>query len=94
VLEYPLDVLAAPADVGHPKPIHGTRPKAAKADLEAAAKLIDGAQRPLLLVGGGTVDCAPAVRAFLEKSGALGVTTTAVRASSPPRICRASARRC
>jgi 5-guanidino-2-oxopentanoate decarboxylase len=83
VLEYPLDVLAAPADVGHPKPVHGTRPKAAQADLEAAAKLIDGAQRPLLLVGGGTVDCAPAARAFLEKSGALGVTTTAGKGVIP-----------
>jgi thiamine pyrophosphate-dependent acetolactate synthase large subunit-like protein len=83
VLEYPLDVLAAPADIGHPKPVHGTRPKAAKADLEAAAKLIDGAERPLLLVGGGTVDCAPAVRAFLEKSGALGVTTTAGKGVIP-----------
>jgi thiamine pyrophosphate-dependent acetolactate synthase large subunit-like protein len=83
VLEYPLDVLSAPADVGHPKPVHGARPKAAKADLEAAAKLIDAAQRPLLLVGGGTVDCAPAVRSFLEKSGALGVTTTAGKGVIP-----------
>jgi thiamine pyrophosphate-dependent acetolactate synthase large subunit-like protein len=63
--------------------VHGTRPKAAKADLEAAAKLIDGAQRPLLLVGGGTVDCAPAVRAFLEKSGALGVSSTAGKGVIP-----------
>jgi 5-guanidino-2-oxopentanoate decarboxylase len=83
VLEFPLDVLSAPADIGHPKRARTPRRKARPADLEAAAKLIDGAQRPLLLVGGGTVECAPAVRAFLEKSGALGVTTTAGKGVIP-----------
>jgi 5-guanidino-2-oxopentanoate decarboxylase len=83
VLEFPLDVLGAPADVGHPKRVQTARPKAKPADLDAAAKLIDGAQRPLLLVGGGTVDCAPAVRAFLEKSGVIGVTTTAGKGVIP-----------
>jgi 5-guanidino-2-oxopentanoate decarboxylase len=83
VLEFPLDVLSAPADVGHPKRVQAPRPQAKPADLEAAARLIDGAQRPLLLVGGGTVDCAPAVRAFLERSGALGVTTTAGKGVIP-----------
>lgn len=83
VLEFPLDVLGAPADVGHPARQRAARPKAKPADLEAAAKLIDGAKLPLLLAGGGTVDCAPAVRAFLEKSGALGVTTTAGKGVIP-----------
>jgi 5-guanidino-2-oxopentanoate decarboxylase len=83
VLEFPLDVLGAPADVGHPKRLQAPRPKAKPADLDAAAKLIDEAKRPLLLAGGGTVDCAPAVRAFLEKSGALGVTTTAGKGVIP-----------
>jgi 5-guanidino-2-oxopentanoate decarboxylase len=83
VLEFPLDVLSAPADVGHPKRVHAPRLKAKPADLDAAAKLIDGAEHPLLLVGGGTVDCAPAVRAFLEKSGAIGVTTTAGKGVIP-----------
>ena len=83
VLEFPLDVLSAPADVGHPKRVHAPRPKAKPADLDAAAKLIDAAKHPLLLVGGGTVDCAPAVRAFLEKSGAIGVTTTAGKGVIP-----------
>jgi 5-guanidino-2-oxopentanoate decarboxylase len=83
VLEFPLDVLSAPADVGHPKRARAPRPQAKPADLQAAAKLIDAAKRPLLLVGGGTVDCAPAVRAFLEKSGALGVTTTAGKGVIP-----------
>jgi len=83
VLEFPLDVLSAPADIGHPERAHAVRPKAKQADLEAAARLIDAAERPLLLVGGGTVDCAPAARAFLEKSGALGVTTTAGKGVIP-----------
>jgi 5-guanidino-2-oxopentanoate decarboxylase len=83
VLEFPLDVLSAPADVGHPKRVRAPRPKAKPADLQAAAKLIDGAERPLLLAGGGTVDCAAAVRAFLEKSGAIGVTTTAGKGVIP-----------
>ncbi|GAB2175164.1 5-guanidino-2-oxopentanoate decarboxylase [Dongia sp. agr-C8] len=83
VLEFPLDVLGAPADVGHPPRVRAPRPKAKPADLEDAAKLIDGARQPLLLAGGGTVDCAPAVRAFLEKSGAIGVTTTAGKGVIP-----------
>jgi len=83
VLEFPLDVLSGPADVGHPPRARAARPKAKTSDLEAAAKLIDNAQRPLLMVGGGTVDCAPAVRAFLEKSGAVGVTTTAGKGVIP-----------
>jgi 5-guanidino-2-oxopentanoate decarboxylase len=83
VLEFPLDVLSDPADVGHPKRVAAPRAKAKPANLEAAAKLIDGARQPLLLVGGGTVDCAPAVRAFLEKSGAIGVTTTAGKGVIP-----------
>lgn len=83
VLEFPLDVLSAPADVGHPKRVQAPRPKAKAADLEAAAKLIDNAERPLLMAGGGTVDCAAAVRAFLEKSGAVGVTTTAGKGVIP-----------
>ncbi len=51
VLEFPLDVLSAPADVGHPKRMQAPRPKAKPADLDAATKLIDGSMHPLLLVG-------------------------------------------
>jgi thiamine pyrophosphate-dependent acetolactate synthase large subunit-like protein len=83
VLEFPLDVLSSPADIGHPARKQSTKPKAKPADLDAAAKLIDGAKAPLLLVGGGTVDCAADVRSFLEKSGALGVTTTAGKGVIP-----------
>jgi thiamine pyrophosphate-dependent acetolactate synthase large subunit-like protein len=83
VLEYPLDVLSAPADIGHPERQRAARPQAKPADIEAAVALIDGAARPLLLVGGGTVGAADQARAFLEKSGALAVTTTAGKGVIP-----------
>jgi 5-guanidino-2-oxopentanoate decarboxylase len=51
--------------------------------LERAASLIDGAERPILLLGGGTVDCAAEARAFAEKIGCLVVTTTAGKGVIP-----------
>ncbi len=83
VLEMPLDMLSAPADLGRPQRQKAEPPKAKADDLAAAAKLIDAAKTPLVIVGGGTVDCADAVRAFVAKSGALCVTTTAGKGVFP-----------
>lgn len=83
VLEMPLDMLSAPADLGRPQRQKAEAPKAKAEDLAAAAKLIDAAKTPLVIAGGGTVDCAPALRAFIEKSGALCVTTTAGKGVFP-----------
>jgi thiamine pyrophosphate-dependent acetolactate synthase large subunit-like protein len=77
VLNLTLDMLRAPATVGDARRVRATRPPAKAADLDAAAKLIDASERPMVIFGGGCVDCADEARAFLCKSGAIAVTTTA-----------------
>jgi len=83
VLELPLDMLAASANMARAERRKPARPKVAPADIAQAAKLIDAAQTPLLIAGGGTVDCWQEVRAFAEKAGALVVTTTAGKGVFP-----------
>ncbi|WP_374656558.1 5-guanidino-2-oxopentanoate decarboxylase [Dongia sp.] len=83
VLEFPLDMLAATADVGQPKRQRAARPQASAADIATAVSLIDAAKAPILIVGGGTVDYAAEVKAFVEKSGMLCVTTTAGKGVLP-----------
>lgn len=83
VLEFPLDFLSAPAEIAPANAEHWARPAATAADLERAAALIDAARRPVLLLGGGTVDCAGDARAFAEKTGCLVVTTTAGKGVFP-----------
>jgi 5-guanidino-2-oxopentanoate decarboxylase len=77
VFNLTLDMLRAPATVGDAQRTRAARPQASAADLDAAAKLIDAAERPMAIFGGGCVDCADEARAFLRKSGAIAVTTTA-----------------
>lgn len=83
VLEFPLDMLAASADVGHATRQRGNRPAASAAEIAASITLINAATSPIVIAGGGTVDCAAEVRAFIEKSGALCVTTTAGKGALP-----------
>lgn len=83
VLEFPLDMLAASAEIGHPTRQHAKRPQASAADIAASVALIDAAKAPIIIVGGGTVDYAAEVKAFVEKSGALCVTTTAGKGVLP-----------
>jgi 5-guanidino-2-oxopentanoate decarboxylase len=83
VLEFPLDVLATPTEIAPLAPKHGRRPVANASDLDRAASLIDGADRPVLILGGGTVDCAAEARAFMEKAGCLAVMTTAGKGVIP-----------
>ena len=77
VFNLTLDMLRAPATVGDARRLRAARPQASAADLDAAAKLIDAAERPMIIFGGGCVDGADEARAFLRKSGATAVTTTA-----------------
>lgn len=83
VLNLTLDMLRAPAALPPMKQRRAARPQARDADLAAAAALIDGAQRPIVIFGGGCMDCAAEARAFIEKSGALAVSTTAGRGIIP-----------
>lgn len=77
-IEIPLDVLEAPADV----PAEARRPRVmpprAVGDAAAvaeAARLLGGAERPVIVVGGGAVDAAPDVTALAERLGAPVLTT-------------------
>jgi 5-guanidino-2-oxopentanoate decarboxylase len=77
VLNLTLDMLRAPATLGNARRSRAKRPAAASSDISAAARLIDAAERPMVIFGGGCVDCATEARAFLRTSGAVAVTTTA-----------------
>jgi thiamine pyrophosphate-dependent acetolactate synthase large subunit-like protein len=83
VLEFPLDFLAAPIEIALPNAQPATRPVASASDLDKAASLIDAAKRPILLLGGGAVDCEAQARAFAERAGCLIVTTTAGKGVMP-----------
>ena len=79
VLNLTLDMLRAPATLAEARRIRAKRPLAGEADLAAAATLIDVAERPMIIFGGGCVDCAKEARTFVRKCGALAATTTAAK---------------
>ena len=83
VLQVPLDVAtrkgtSAPSARRTMAPPH----PAPKAVAEAAA-LVDAARLPVIVLGGGCVDAADAARTFVEKSGALALTTSAGKGVLP-----------
>lgn len=62
-LEVPMDILAMKAPVG--EPVIGARDPAPALDpdqIAAAAKILGGAERPMIFVGGGAYDAAPEIR--------------------------------
>jgi acetolactate synthase-1/2/3 large subunit len=80
LLDLPMDVQADAADVVMPVPSEreargGTRPPAA--EVERAARLLDGAKRPVIVAGGGaiTAEAGDLVTALAERLGAPVVTT-------------------
>lgn len=77
VLNLTLDMLRAPAGLSDAQRMRAKRPLHLEADLVAATKLIDAAERQMVIFGGGCVDCAAEARAFVAKAGAIAVTTTA-----------------
>jgi 5-guanidino-2-oxopentanoate decarboxylase len=83
VLEFTLDMLSAPADVSGAQRQKKTRPAAKADDIARAVALIDGAKNLVIIAGGGTVDAAAELKAFVEKSGALCATTTAGKGVLP-----------
>src|SRR4051794_26101181 len=85
-LEIATDLLAA--SVG---PARGLAPEASPAfsprssDLAAAVASLDGAERPLLWVGGGARDAAPAVTRLAERLSAPVITTYGAAGVLAPR---------
>ncbi|HVW69202.1 MAG TPA: thiamine pyrophosphate-binding protein, partial [Steroidobacteraceae bacterium] len=82
-IEIPLDVLAA--DVGDlPPPRWASIPPRAAGPLEPAAALLRGAQRPVILVGGGAIRAAFEVGQLAEFLDAPVVMTANARGVLPP----------
>jgi acetolactate synthase-1/2/3 large subunit len=80
LLDIPMDVLADAADVRLPDPDRreaSRGPRPAADDIARAAELLLGAQRPIIVAGGGviTADASAELRAIAERLGAAVVTT-------------------
>lgn len=84
-IELPLDVITTPADHvrRHIAP-PGARPGPDPGVIAAAAELLRGVRRPLVVLGGGAQDAAPQARALVERLGALTVTTINGKGILPP----------
>ncbi|HEX4569844.1 MAG TPA: 5-guanidino-2-oxopentanoate decarboxylase [Dongiaceae bacterium] len=82
-IEIPLDVLAGPGVAAADSRGRRRRPDPEPAALAAAAALIDSAERLVVIAGGGTLDAGPALRRFIERSGALLIPTTAAKGNVP-----------
>jgi 5-guanidino-2-oxopentanoate decarboxylase len=82
-IEIPIDVLAGPGVAASDTRGRRQRPRAEKAVLAAAARLIDGAKRFVVIAGGGAIDAGEALRNFVEKSGAVLMPTVAGRGAVP-----------
>src|ERR1700683_4731989 len=83
-IEIPLDVLAADAS-GLAFPAASSRAPVADASrLVAAARLLRGAQRAVVLAGGGAIRAAPELRRLVEHLRAPLVMTTNARGILPP----------
>lgn len=74
-LEIPLDILDIDAEIDGETPTIPAATVAADSQIAAAADLLAGAQRPLIVAGGGTSAATAALRAFAEALDAPVVTT-------------------
>jgi 5-guanidino-2-oxopentanoate decarboxylase len=82
-IAIPLDLLAAPARFpieARPLP---TRPQPDEAALDRAAKLLDAAERPLIVAGGGAVGAEENLRAIAERLAAPVILTIAAKGMLP-----------
>ncbi len=74
----PRDVLGQPAPEPGPVAAPPPRPRAAGADIERAARLLAGARRPLVLLGGGARDAGSEAVVIARRLGApIGLTINA-----------------
>ena len=77
LLDIPMDVQAGAAEVSLRDPVPAGRPRPDADLVERAARLLAGAQRPVIVAGGGVIsaDATPELRALAERLGAPVVTT-------------------
>jgi acetolactate synthase I/II/III large subunit len=84
-IELPLDVITTPADhVPGQTVAPVARPGPAADAIAAAAELLRGARRPLVVLGGGAQDAALQARALVGRLGAPAVTTVNGMGILPP----------
>ncbi len=76
-VEIPIDVLKMPAGDRWSSRSLPARAKADPVAVQQAAKLLQQAQQPLLIFGGGAVDCAQAATRLAERLNAAVLTTVA-----------------
>jgi thiamine pyrophosphate-dependent acetolactate synthase large subunit-like protein len=82
-ISIPLDVLAAPAAFpakARPLP---SKPQPDEAALARAARLLDAAERPVIIAGGGAVGAEEPLRAIAERLGAPVILTIAAKGMLP-----------
>jgi acetolactate synthase-1/2/3 large subunit len=86
-LSIPNDLLVARAEAASPPPATGRRPPCHVADVEAAARLLRGAARPLVITGGGVVAAGAEqeMAAVARRLGAPVVSTVAGRGALDER---------
>ncbi len=98
VLEVPLDVFKAEADVNIAEPAHRAPQMPEATALDAAAVLIQSASKPMLLAGGGTQNAGDEVVALAEKlEMPVGMTANgrgAIPADHPLRVRDEAMNRC
>jgi len=82
-VSVPLDVLEAPAAPRRPSVAALHRPGPDPAGVRALAARMQAARAPVVLAGGGAVAAAPDLRALVEASGALFVSTIAGKGILP-----------
>jgi thiamine pyrophosphate-dependent acetolactate synthase large subunit-like protein len=87
VISVPNDLLAARVEAPAPRGGHGRRPPCHVADVEAAARLLRAARRPLVIAGGGVVAAGAAAEltAVARRLGAPVVTTVSGRGAFDER---------
>jgi acetolactate synthase-1/2/3 large subunit len=84
LIEIPIDLLSEPFGFDETEPRKQAEPPLARpGDIEAAARLIARAKKPLVIAGGGAVPGAPAVRALIEGLGAATLLTTNAKGILP-----------
>jgi 5-guanidino-2-oxopentanoate decarboxylase len=82
-IEVPTDVLAAPVtEDWRPRPAP-PRPAPGEGELALAIALLERAERPLVLVGGGALDAGEAIVAVAERLGAPVITSLAAKGLIP-----------
>ncbi len=79
----PTDVLALPAGPPTRLPARGRRPVADPGGLAAAARLLDSADEPIVIVGGGAARAGAEARALADRVGAPLITTINAKGAIP-----------